>query len=317
MIMSGILVIKDRNRIRGANAVLGFIICVLLYLIIDFVNLPLLKWIFLLGPFLLPFSFWLMARTFFNDEPMPAKRLLIYLLATILIYYGLYYMGSFIDWNKASSIAGRALSIFFIVLAIIEAQSGKRSDLDEERIRLRKYFTYFIGLVVFITILSELRLSREEQELPRLVQRSAILIFNTVFIGMNASIKSHLFDARRKTTEIKHPDLIDKIQHQMLDQELYRQEKLTIGKLAEALDEQEYRVRKVINQEMGYRNFIDFINSYRIREASDLLKDRTKSNLTILEIAYKTGFNSIGPFNRAFKQASGLTPTEFRRKHLN
>ncbi|MEQ9377697.1 MAG: helix-turn-helix transcriptional regulator [Imperialibacter sp.] len=315
MIISAILVLKDRNKIRGAYAVLGFITCVFLYLIIDFVTFPLLKWIFVIGPFLLPFSFWMMARTLFNDDPLSPKRILIYIITATFVYYGLYCTTNLTDWDKISSIAGRALSIFFIGLAIIEAQSGKRSDLDEERIRLRKYFTYFIGLVVFITILSELGLTKDEQELPKLIQRSAILLFNTFFIGLNVSIKSQLFDTRRKNTEVKHPDLIEKIQKIMIDREFYRKEKLMIGQLAEAIGEQEYRVRKVINQEMGYRNFIDFVNSYRVREASTLLKDREKSNLTILEIAYKTGFNSIGPFNRSFKQATGFTPTDYRRKH--
>ena len=253
---------------------------------------------------------------FFNDDPLTRKQLFIYTLSTTLVYYAIYFLSDLTGYDKTLSITGRALSLFFIVLAIVEAQSGKRSDLDEGRIRLRKHFTYFIGLVVLITILSELGLSKEEQELPRLVQRSAILVINTLFITWNVSIKSHLFDARKKNTEVKHPDLIEKVQHKMLNQELYKQEKLTIGQLAEELNEQEYRVRKVINQEMGYRNFIDFTNSYRIKEASSLLTDKTQSNLTVLEIAYKTGFNSIGPFNRAFKQATGLTPTDFRKKNL-
>ncbi|XOV92202.1 MAG: helix-turn-helix domain-containing protein [Bacteroidota bacterium] len=317
LIISAILVFKDRSRIRGAYAVIGFVVCVFLYLVIDFVSNPLLKWIFVLGPFLLPFSFWMMARTLFNDQQLSKSRALIYVLATTFVYYVLYFLGNLTDWVKISEIAGRGLSIFFIVLAMIEAQSGKRTDLDDQRVRLRKYFTYFIGLVVFITILSELGLSKDEQELPKLIQRSAILIFNTLFIGINVSIKSHLFDARKKNTEVVNPDLIDRIQRIMIEQELYRKEKLTIGQLAEALSEQEYKTRRVINQEMGYRNFIDFINSYRIREATNLLKDRTKSNLTILEIAYKTGFNSIGPFNRAFKQATGFTPTDYRKKYMS
>ena len=316
LILSAILVIKDRNRLRGAHAVVGFITCVLFYLVIDFAGHPLLKWILLLGPFLLPYSFWVMARILFNDDPLTPKQLFIYTLSTTLVYYAIYFVSHLTDWDKTLSIAGRVVSLFFIILAIVEAQSGKRSDLDEERIRLRKYFTYLIGLIVLITILSELGLSKEEQELPRLLQRSSILIFNTLFITLNVSIKSHLFDVRRKNTEVKHPDLIEKIQHKMIDQELYKQEKLTIRQLAAELAEQEYRVRKVINQEMGYRNFIDFTNSYRIKEASNLLIDKTQSNLTVLEIAYKTGFNSIGPFNRAFKQATGLTPTDFRKKNF-
>ena len=38
--------------------------------------------------------------------------------------------------------------------------------------------------------------------------------------------------------------------------------------------------------------------------------------LPVLSIALESGFQSIGPFNRAFKAATGLTPTEFRREQL-
>lgn len=101
----------------------------------------------------------------------------------------------------------------------------------------------------------------------------------------------------------------------MVEEQLYRQEKLTIGQLAKSIQEQEYKLRQAINQELGYRNFLDFANSYRIKEAIELLKDHRQSKLTVLEVAYQTGFNSIGPFNRAFKRTTGLTPTEFRKRH--
>jgi AraC-like DNA-binding protein len=317
LVISAVLITRDRNRIRGAYPALAFITCVLLYLIIDEVNNRTLRHLLVAGPSLIPFTFWLLARSMFQDKVISAKKLVIYTATTLLIYYTLYFIGIYTQWTKVAAIAGRVFSIFFIVLAVIEAQSGKNTDLDEARIQLRKYFTYFIGLIVLITILSELGLDDSEQQLPRLLQRTAILLFNTLFIVINFSVKSRLFDTRKKKPGVRHPELIEKIQSVMLDQELYRQEKLTIGQLAAAIGEQEYKVRKVINQEMGYRNFIDFTNSYRIKEATDLLKDRSKTELTILEIAYKTGFNSIGPFNRSFKQATGLTPTDYRNKHLN
>ncbi|MEM6644090.1 MAG: helix-turn-helix domain-containing protein [Bacteroidota bacterium] len=56
-----------------------------------------------------------------------------------------------------------------------------------------------------------------------------------------------------------------------------------------------------------------FINTYRIKEAAGMLEDASKSDVSVLEIAYQTGFNSIAPFNRAFKATTGMTPTEFRR----
>ncbi|MEO9853213.1 MAG: hypothetical protein ABJH72_06480 [Reichenbachiella sp.] len=42
----------------------------------------------------------------------------------------------------------------------------------------------------------------------------------------------------------------------------------------------------------------------------------SKKEVTILEIAYKTGFSSIGSFNRASKATTFQTPTEVRKTYL-
>lgn len=314
VVISILLLIKDRNKIRGAYFVVAFLLCLALYLLVDTVANILVKSLMVVGPFLVPYAFWLMARSMFRDHFFSVKRLILYTVLTLVAYYVLYFVRINPSFTIAASIVGRVLSVFFIFLAILEAQTGKDVDLDDDRIRLRKYFTYLIGCLVLVTIISELGLKESEQELPRLVQRSAILLLNTGFIVASFSLKTTFFDARKKPIAILHPDLIDRIQEAMSKDGLFRKEKLTIGQLAEAIGEQEYKVRKAINQELGYRNFIDFMNAYRIKEAIDLLKDDSKSDLTILEIAYKTGFNSVGPFNRAFKQTTGQTPTAYRRR---
>jgi len=96
---------------------------------------------------------------------------------------------------------------------------------------------------------------------------------------------------------------------------LYLKTGLTIGKLAERLDLPEYRLRKLINQHLGYRNFNDFINFWRMEEALKRLKDPSLARIPILTIALDLGYGSIGPFNRAFKISTGITPSEFRRIH--
>lgn len=53
-------------------------------------------------------------------------------------------------------------------------------------------------------------------------------------------------------------------------------------------------------------------NRFRIEEAKRRLADPALRRLPILTIAYDCGFGSIGPFNRAFKAETGLTPLEFR-----
>ena len=72
-------------------------------------------------------------------------------------------------------------------------------------------------------------------------------------------------------------------------------------------------MRALINGQLGFRNFSAFLNSYRTGAAADALRDPEQDHLTVAEIAFGLGYQSLGPFNRAFKEARGQTPTEFRR----
>ena len=60
---------------------------------------------------------------------------------------------------------------------------------------------------------------------------------------------------------------------------------------------------------------MDFINSYRIKEAKRLLKNRLNEKSTILEILFEVGFNSKAAFNKAFKKKTGLTPSEYMKRN--
>ena len=86
--------------------------------------------------------------------------------------------------------------------------------------------------------------------------------------------------------------------------------------LSQSLGVQEYRLRRLINGQLGHRNFSAFVNGYRLTEAAAALADPTQAEVPVLTIALDAGFGSIGPFNRAFKAYAGLTPTEYRRAHL-
>lgn len=110
--------------------------------------------------------------------------------------------------------------------------------------------------------------------------------------------------------------ILDALNKAMTADRLYRQEGLTISALATQLGTQEHRLRRLINQHLGYRNFATFLNEHRIAEVCAALADPAKARLPILTIAMDAGYRSLGPFNLAFKQATGLTPSEFRRRTL-
>ncbi|WPG37863.1 helix-turn-helix domain-containing protein [Variovorax sp. EBFNA2] len=110
--------------------------------------------------------------------------------------------------------------------------------------------------------------------------------------------------------------LAEALQHAMAVDRVYRREDLSIASLAARLSVPEYRLRRVINQRLGHRNFNAFVNGFRLAEAMAALADPSKRELPVLTLALTAGFQSIGPFNRAFKAATRLTPTEFRKQKL-
>jgi AraC-like DNA-binding protein len=122
-----------------------------------------------------------------------------------------------------------------------------------------------------------------------------------------------LQDAGREAPD---PKALHSLERVMTSECIYRQEGLTIGVLALKLGLPEYKLRQLINQGLGYRNFNTYLNHYRIEEAKAALADAAQAEVPVLTIAMDAGFQSLNQFNRAFKAATGLTPTEYRRSKL-
>ncbi len=97
---------------------------------------------------------------------------------------------------------------------------------------------------------------------------------------------------------------------------IYRTEGLTVAALAAQVGVPEHQLRKLINGALGFRNFSSFLNSYRIEDAKTALADPENARKQVIQIALDLGYGSIAPFNRAFKQATGKTPTDFRKGRL-
>lgn len=92
----------------------------------------------------------------------------------------------------------------------------------------------------------------------------------------------------------------------------YLEADLTLGKLAQRVGIHQNYLSRIINENRK-QSFNDFINQYRIEEACRRLISRADKDLTILQIAYETGFYSKSVFNTAFKKFTGQTPSEYRR----
>ncbi|SFJ61436.1 AraC family transcriptional regulator [Caulobacter sp. UNC279MFTsu5.1] len=98
----------------------------------------------------------------------------------------------------------------------------------------------------------------------------------------------------------------------MDEDEVWRGEDLSISALAALVGAPEHRLRRLINGVLGHRNFADYVNGRRIEAAKAALASPDLALKSISTIAYDLGFASLGPFNRAFRAAAGVTPTEWR-----
>jgi AraC-like DNA-binding protein len=97
---------------------------------------------------------------------------------------------------------------------------------------------------------------------------------------------------------------------------VYRRPNLTLRDLADLVGLPEYRLRKLVNEHLGYRNFNAFLHDYRIREACRQMRDPEMRRIPILTIALSTGYQSINTFNRAFREVMDMTPSAYRSQDL-
>lgn len=93
----------------------------------------------------------------------------------------------------------------------------------------------------------------------------------------------------------------------------YKEMGLKVDELAALIGIPEYRLRKTINQGLGFRNFNVYLNSYRIKAAIESLL-QSPADTSILDISIDSGFKSLTSFNKAFKETTGLTPSEYRKR---
>jgi len=105
-------------------------------------------------------------------------------------------------------------------------------------------------------------------------------------------------------------DLVNKIRKYMVIKKPYLDRDLTIFDLSSQLHISRHALSEVINEHMGM-NFYNLVNEYRVKEVKDRMKSEDYRQLTILAIAYDSGFNSKSSFNTIFKEKTGQTPSQY------
>ncbi|HRH62471.1 MAG TPA: AraC family transcriptional regulator [Bacteroidia bacterium] len=111
-------------------------------------------------------------------------------------------------------------------------------------------------------------------------------------------------------------ELLVILETSMSSKKIFLDPEIRLEKLATLLGIKKHLLSQLINEKKGM-SFFEYINSLRVEEAKLLLKQKSKKELTVSEVAYMVGFNNKVSFNSTFKKITGKTPTEYRNQLEN
>lgn len=338
-----IVLVTLQRRVTNQNALLGIAMCAggVFYAIATAPFFPKSSWWWVL-PILSaqPAVFWLWARAAFDDDFV--LRRWHGALWLSIVAFGFALTLGWAYWPALAGAGGRGLALVNLALALAAAvQTVKtwRADLVARRRRLRlAMLAINVGLIVVVAGAGFATIPVAVPGAPGSLPTALGLFVVALIAGVGAFATQSAMAVNDATAAIASgaaerptrvadraaaervavdPILLRRLDHLMTVGRTYRQEGLAIGALAARLDVPEHRLRQAINEGLGYRNFNAFLNRYRIEDAKLALSDLTQREVPVLTIAMDAGFQSIGPFNRAFKAETGVTPTEFRREALS
>jgi AraC-like DNA-binding protein len=266
-----------------------------------------------------PAVFWIWVKAQIDDPFIPSWRNWLPWLGLVALGAWAMAAHSALPWHVV-----RVASLALVGLGIWRTLAGRGGDLVESRRRLR--IVLAIGAALYIAAVELIAyLTAGQRELVTTIGLELALGAYVAFgIAVRVAYELAVAPAETPPTAVQRsapadPEearLLDALRRTMEIDKAYREESCGIAFLAARLGVPEYRLRRLINQRLGHRNFTTYVNGYRLAETTAALADPSQARVPIVTIALDAGFQSLGPFNRAFKAQTGMTPSEFRRARL-
>lgn len=228
-----------------------------------------------------------------------------------------------------------AMQSVFSLLALFWIIKDWRSDLVEARRFMRIVVVAWVAILYVVTPALELMANIGS---GRILNQSTIdnsfapLMFAFILVVTILRVDNRLLNRtfadkldlstvnnQKEVSEKSSESLNDELDLaavvNLLEQEkVYLEPGLSVADMAKKLAMPQYKLRILINQRLGYRNFNALLHQYRLKDACTLLADPKKRHIPVLTIALTVGYQSIAPFNQAFKDSIGMTPTAYRKQ---
>ena len=263
---------------------------------------------------------WWFCLSIFDDE-FRISRLEVGVTLAWLLFFLIGYVDAAPDYLSWGSVG---LGLFIVGHIAWRLVSDRPFDLVEGRRKYRYIVAAMPASLLLIDLMIDLFFGFNWKPLGfTLAQNLSILamVLGLCIWGLDVSMhrvtfadqpvpagapqQPHIMPADRKVYEI--------LLGLMVDEQLFLRPDLKLSDLTNRLGIGEVRLRRLINQGFGCRNFRQFLNAYRLKFACSRLSASTHANDKIVSIALDSGFASLASFNRVFKNAYECTPSEYRR----
>ena len=142
------------------------------------------------------------------------------------------------------------------------------------------------------------------------------LLFSVIFYGalgffLSGQKQKKKQSVVKKINTSEFEKLNEKLIRLMEEENLYRNPELNLELLAKALSVSRHLLSQLLNDNLN-KNFHQFINDYRVREACELLREN--GHYSIEAIGNEVGFHSRSSFFSSFKRLKGMTPAAYRKQ---
>ncbi len=204
---------------------------------------------------------------------------------------------------------------FYIFMAWRMVKSVSNNYKKAVQTKSQKAILDWLNLLIigFVLIWISYVLNIVDDEVPYII---GPIVYSTAiyFLSFKAfQLKVTDIEGAVFKVEDDNTELFDKITQLIVDEKRYLESDLSLASVSELVGKSTQKTSSVINQ-YAKRNFNDFINYYRVREAKKMLSKVENEKFTISSIAFDTGFSSLSSFNSAFKKFEGTTPSSLRKK---
>lgn len=265
---------------------------------------------------------WLFALSLFDSKFKPklfhAAVALAYCLPILSLRLSQFGMiGSVPSWVIAAINLGTIPIIGHLFWVTVK---GRADDLNERRRAARYYFISILGFVAIASALTDLFMTGDYSvHLPTakaMIFLPAILFASWWLLKIEPSALSFGMSVPKTKDNLgnKYLELNKRLDKEMRVDKAYLDPKLSMTSLAKRIGIPAYRLREIINTSLGHQNFSVYVNRFRVGAVKEAFADPNDEDTSILTLALNNGFNSLSPFNRAFREIEGITPSEYRRQ---